>query len=90
MRNINSIIASHNKYRNRELCPLQNQCLTPMIIYEAIVVNNNDGEKRVYFGASDTIFKERYCNYTQNSPVLNEKLLNYRLVMQKPITVYCV
>ena len=45
MRNISSIIASHNKsvlrpkakqcgcsYRNKESCPLQNQYLTPKIV----------------------------------------------------------
>ena len=54
MRNISSIIASHNKSilcpkateygcnsRKKELCPLQNQCLTPKVIYEASVVNNS-------------------------------------------------
>ena len=64
MRNISSIIASHNKSilrpkakeygcncRNKESCSLQNQCLPPKVIYEATVVNDTDDEKRVYFGA---------------------------------------
>ena len=59
MRNISSIIASHNKSilrpkakeygwncRNKESYPLQNQCLTPKAIYEATVVKNNHDEKR--------------------------------------------
>ena len=71
MRNISSIIASHNKSilrpkaeeygcncRNKESCLLQNQCLTPKVIYEATVVNGSDDEKQAYFGASDTPFKE--------------------------------
>ena len=79
MRNISSIIASHNisvlrpkakeygcNCRNKESCPLQNQCLTPKVIYEATVVNNSDDEKRVYFGASDTTFKERYRNHIRD------------------------
>ena len=79
MRNISSIIASHNisvlrpkakeygcNCRNKESCPLQNQCLTPKVIYEATVVNNSDDEKRVYFLASDTTFKERYRNHTRD------------------------
>ena len=79
MRNIRSIIASHNKSilgpkaeeygcncRNKESYPLQNQCLTPKVIYEATVVNNSDDEKRVYFGASDTPFKERYRHHTRD------------------------
>ena len=77
MRNISSIIASPNKSilrpkaekygydcRNNNTCPLQNQRLTPKVIYQATVVNNSDDEKRVYFGASDTPFKERYRNHT--------------------------
>ena len=79
MRNISSIIASHNKSilrpkakeygcncRNKESYPLQNQCLTPKVIYEATVVNNNHDEKRVYFSASDTTFKERYRVHTRD------------------------
>ena len=30
------------------------------------MVNARDDEKRVYFGASDTNFKERYRNHTQD------------------------
>ena len=68
---ISSIIASHNKSvlrpkakeygcncRNKVECPLQNQCLKAKVIHEVTVVNNTDDEKRVYFGASDTIFKQ--------------------------------
>ena len=79
MKNISSIMVSHNKSilrpkateygcncRNKESCPLQDQCLTPRAIYEATVVNNCDDEKRVYFGASYTTFKERYRNHTRD------------------------
>ena len=79
MRNISSTIASHNKSvlrpktkgygcdcRNKESCRLQNQCITPNIIYEAIVVNKSDDEKRVFFGASDTTFKERCRNHRRD------------------------
>ena len=45
---------------------MQNQCLTPKVIHEATVVNNTDDEKRVYFGASDTIFKQRYHNHIRD------------------------
>ena len=79
MRNISLIIASHNKFilcpkaeeygcncRNTDSCPLQNQCLTPKVIYEATVVNNSDHEKRLYFGTSDTPFKQQYCNHMRD------------------------
>ena len=77
MRNISSVTASHYKfilrwkakeygynYRNIESCPLQNRSLTPKVIYEATVVNASDDEKRVYFGASDTTFKDPYRKHT--------------------------
>ena len=79
LRNISSIIASHNKSvlrpkakeygcncRNKESCPLHIQCLTPKVIFEAAVVNNSDHEKRVCFGASDTLFKKRYRNHIRD------------------------
>ena len=79
MRNISLVTASQNKsilrwkakeygdsYGNKELCPLQNQCLTPKIIYETTVLNASDDEKCLCFGASDTTFKERYRNHTQD------------------------
>ena len=79
MRNISSIIASHNKSilhpkareygcncRNKESCPLQNRCLTPKVIYETTVVNNSDDEKRVYFVATDITFNERYRKHTRD------------------------
>ena len=79
MRNIISIIASHNKYvlrpkakkygcncRNKEWCPFENQCWTLKVIYKATVVNNSDNKKRVYFGASNTTFMDWYCNHIQD------------------------
>ena len=58
MRNISSIIASHNKSilrrkakeygcncSNKESCSLQNRCLKSKVIYEATAVNNSGDEK---------------------------------------------
>ena len=77
MGNISLVIISHNKSilhpkakydcdcRNKESCPIQNQCLTPKVLYEATVVNYSDNENRyIYFGTSDTAFKERYHKHT--------------------------
>ena len=79
MRNISSVTASHSKsilrckakengYSciNKESSPLQNQCLTPKLIYEATLLNASDDEKCVCFGTSDTTFKERCRNHTQD------------------------
>ena len=35
-------------------------------MFEATVVNNSDNEKQVYFGASDTTFKEWYHSHIQD------------------------
>ena len=70
MGNISSIILSHNKnilnpvsnteygcnYRSKESYPLQNKCLTPKIVYK----------KKLYVGVTETHFKERFGNHTQN------------------------
>ena len=54
MRNMNSILTSHNKKilaenekqyecncRNKDECPLENKCLTPQVVYEADVITVN-------------------------------------------------
>ena len=50
----------------RNHVPYRIRVLTPKVIYEAAVVNNSDDEKRVYFSASDTTFKDRYRNHTRD------------------------
>ena len=37
---------------------VENQCLTPKVIYEVTLVNNSDNKKQVYIAASDTTFKD--------------------------------
>ena len=48
---------------NRDECPLENECLTPRIVYRADVTNNKTDEHKYYYGISDTPFKERYENH---------------------------
>ena len=81
MRNISSIISSHNKAllnrnknpemygcncRKKESCPLNNQCMTPRIVYKAEVTNDKNQEKKVYIGLTETTFKERHRNHTKS------------------------
>ena len=74
--NMGSIISSHNKHilnsnnteygcncNNRDECPLENECLTPRIVYRADATNNKTDEPKFYYGISDTPFKERYENH---------------------------
>ena len=59
--NMGSIISSHNKHilnsnnteyerncNNRNECPLENECLTPRILYRADVTNNKIDEHKYY------------------------------------------
>ena len=77
MKNMGSIISSHNKQvlqtrnknyrcncRKKETCQLENKCLMPNIIYEAQITNNTNDEHKKYPGAAETSFKERYSNHT--------------------------
>ena len=82
MKNISSIISSHNKKllntknedygcncrgeANKLNCPLQNVCKTPKVIYMAEVSNDTDDEKRKYIGLTERSFKERYNNHTSS------------------------
>ena len=76
MKNMGSIITSHNKQvlkpRNencgyncmKKNCPLDNKCLTPNIIYEAQITKKTKHKK--YLDAAETLFKERYSNHTRD------------------------
>ena len=68
---ISSIISGHHKNllnpnvtqygcncRIREDCPLQNQCLTPNIIYRVDVHCEANKDHKFYFGVVQTPFKE--------------------------------
>ena len=78
MNNI-SIISGHNKTllnlnntqygcncRIREDCPLQNQCLTPNIIYRADVHCEANKDHKFYFGVAQTPFKERFQSHNRD------------------------
>ena len=74
-----SFIATHNRsilnpndqvyrcnFRVRNDCPLQHKCLTPEIVYQATVTNNNDDAEKIYYGLCEATFKERYRNHTSS------------------------
>ena len=80
MRNVKTIISSHNKAqmskssnqsekiddncncRDKNSCPLEGNCNTRNIVYQAEVVTSQT--KETYIGLCDTTFKERYRNHT--------------------------
>ena len=50
-------------YANKKQCPLNGQCLTENIIYQAYITENIPGYKeKVYLGVSEAIFKAHYGN----------------------------
>ena len=73
-----SVLSRHNKKisrkedqygcncRNKAECPLNNNCLTPRIIYQANVLTNLNNSKKLYIGVADAAFKERYRNHTRD------------------------
>ena len=79
MSNISSIISRYNKNllnpsviendcncRIREVCPFQNQCLKPNIIYRADVHCEANKDYKFYFGVAQTPFKERFQNHNKD------------------------
>ena len=41
-------------------CPLNGQCLTKSVIYQATVTTEEDGSKETYIGLTKNVFKERF------------------------------
>ena len=79
MSKMSSIISSHNKKLlrprtteygsncpTRENCPLQNQCLTPSLIYRVDIENNANKGTKIYFGLAETSFKARFPNHNKD------------------------
>ena len=79
MRSMSSVISAHNcstlnppktsfgcNCQKRSMCPLQNKCLIPNIVYQADITNNVDDARRVYLGLSETPFKDRYHNHVRD------------------------
>lgn len=49
--------------RKKNECPLNNQCQTSCIIYQATVTSKKDDSKQTYIGLTATSFKTRYSNH---------------------------
>ena len=79
MKNMDSIISGHNhnilnpkqrsfgcNCRKKDSCPLNDECLTPNVIYRADVTNEANNDQKFYFGLAETNFKERYNNHKRD------------------------
>jgi hypothetical protein len=87
MPNLKQIIDRHNKTtmdktdnnsdvdncncRDKTLCPLNKQCLTSGLIYQATVTRQDNNRQETYIGLTDNTFKTRYnghnCTFRHNS-----------------------
>ena len=76
MTNIAAIISAHNKQvlkpkiesygcdcGDRDSFPIENQCLTPQIVYRVDVSNNKDNETKFHYSLTKTSVKKRYGNH---------------------------
>ena len=52
--------------RNKDICPLQNKCLTTNVVYQATVTRNDTNEKQTYVGHTAGEFKTRYNGHTSS------------------------
>ena len=90
MKNIKSIINNHNKSvlkqninknqqqkcncTKKDQCPLNGECLTSNIVYEANVTSKeNKTQSKLYIGVSETPFKKRYANHKKSFNIIAYK-----------------
>ena len=52
--------------RNKEMCPLNGKCRAKGIIYQAKVTRNDNLKEETYIGLTETEFKTRFNNHTNN------------------------
>ena len=52
--------------RSKEICPLQNKCLTLRIVCRADVKNLTNNERIFCHGVTERSFKERFGNHTRD------------------------
>ena len=64
---------------NKKQCPLNGQCLTESIVYQANITANIPGcKKRVYLGVSEALFKVRYGNHKKS--FIKQRQKRYRII----------
>ena len=88
MQNFATIIRSHNhkvltpkeekhheqkcNCRNKELCPLQGNCLTKNVIYRGEVVNSSNNSTNNYIGLTEHSFKDRLYKHRNSFKYRNK------------------
>ena len=63
-KNQTQVISADNcNCRNKEACPLQNECMNKDIVYKATISTSNTDDTKHYIGMTSNTFKERYRNH---------------------------
>ena len=52
--------------RKKDTCPLNGECLTPSIIYQATVTRHDSNKDNTYIGLTDNSFKTRYNGHVNS------------------------
>ncbi len=67
--------------RNNTICPLDGNCLTQGVIYQATVKRNDNDKEETYIGLTDNTFKTRYnlhtCSFRNSNKRNATKLSQY-------------
>ena len=83
--------------RDGDSCLIENQCLTPQIVYRTDVSNNNDNETKFYYGLTET-FKKRDGNHKRsfiheqhkNDTELSKYILDLTSAHKVPNIKWCI
>ena len=84
--------------RDGDSCLIENQCLTPQIVYRTDVSNNKDNETKFYYGLTETSFKKRYGNHKKsfiheqykNDTELSKYILDLTSAHKVPTIKWCI
>ena len=52
--------------RNKEKCPVPEECCQPNVVYHATVKHHNDNRQAEYIGSTEPQFKLRFNNHTKS------------------------
>ena len=67
--------------RKNKTCPLDGQCQTESIIYQATVTRHDNNKEETYVGLTENTFKTRYnghtCSFRDKSKRYSTALSNY-------------
>ena len=52
--------------RNKQDCPMDGNCLTESVVYQAVVKNNRSDNTKTYIGLTEGTFKQRFYGHTSS------------------------